>query len=57
MKAPCEQAKQLGQQLDNIKNANQSTWDSVKAGAYRAYESLTNGVLQARQWLSEKIAP
>ena len=52
-----EQAAQLGQQLDNIKNVNQSAWDSVKSGADKAYDALTNGVYQARQWLSARLAP
>ncbi len=52
-----DQANELGKQLDNIKNANQSTWDSVKASANKAYDALTNGVYQARQWLSQKLAP
>jgi hypothetical protein len=52
-----EQANQLGQQLDDVKNASESTWDSVKAGAEKAYNALSNGVHQARQWVSDKIAP
>lgn len=51
------QANELGRQLDNVKNANQSTWDNVKAGATKAYVSVADGVHQAREWLSEKIAP
>jgi len=51
-----DQANQLGKQLDDVKSANQSTWDKVKAGADKAYDALTNGVEQARHWVSEKVA-
>ena len=52
-----DQAGKLNQQLDEVKNATESTWDSVKNGFNKAYESSKNGVQQARQWVSEKIAP
>ena len=52
-----DQASQLNKQLEDAKNATQSTWDSVKAKAQNAYDALTNGVRQARQWVSDKIAP
>ena len=52
-----DQANQLSKQLDDVKDASQTTWDSVKAGAEKAYDGLTNGVHQARQWVSNKIAP
>ena len=52
-----EQANQLGKQLDDIKNANRSTWDKVKTGAEKAFGALTNGIDQARQWVSQKVAP
>jgi ABC-type transporter Mla subunit MlaD len=52
-----DQAKQLSKQLDDVKGSSESTWDSVKAGAEKAFEGLTNGVYQARQWVSNKVAP
>ncbi len=52
-----EKAGELGKQLDNVKNASESTWDSVKSGASKAYDSLKDGFQQSRQWLSDKIAP
>ena len=52
-----EQAARLNTQLDEVKNASESTWDSVKAGSKKAYRELKDGFNQARQWLSEKIAP
>lgn len=52
-----EQAAKLNQQLDEARNATESTWDSVKAGAKQAAGELKAGFNQARQWVSEKIAP
>ncbi len=52
-----EQSARLSQQLEEAKNATESTWDSVKAGSRKAYGELKEGFQQARQWLSEKIAP
>ena len=48
---------QLSRQLDDVKNATESTWDSVKAGSKKAYNELKDGFNQARQWVSDKIAP
>jgi chromosome segregation ATPase len=47
----------LNKQLESAKDANESTWDSVKAGTSKAYDDLANGFQQARAWVSEKIAP
>jgi hypothetical protein len=52
-----DQADQLGKQLDDVKNATESTWDSVKAGSRKGYNELKDGFQEARQWVSEKIAP
>ena len=52
-----DQAAQLNKQLDEAKNATESTWDSVKAGFAKAYDSTKDGFNQARQWVSDKIAP
>ena len=52
-----DQAAQLNKQLDEARNATESTWDSVKNGFKKAYESTKDGVQQARQWVSDKIAP
>ncbi len=51
------QADKLNQQLDKAKNATESTWNDVKAGASKAYGELKDGFQQARQWVSDKIAP
>lgn len=47
----------LGQLLEQAKDATESTWDSVKATSKEAYAELKDGFTQARQWVSEKIAP
>ena len=52
-----EKADQLGKQVDEVKNASESTWDSVKAGSAKAYSELKDSFQQARRWLSHKIAP
>ena len=52
-----DQAAQLNKQLDEARNATESTWDSVKGGFSKAYEATKDGFNQARQWVSDKIAP
>lgn len=52
-----EQAAKLNKQLDEVKNSTESTWDGVKAGAKKGLDDLKDGFNQARQWLSDKIAP
>jgi len=52
-----DQTAELNKQLDNAKDATESTWDSAKDGFKKAYESSKDGFNQARQWVSDKIAP
>ena len=52
-----DQAAKLNTQLDEAKNASESTWDSVKATSVKAYNEMKDGFNQARQWVSDKIAP
>ncbi len=52
-----EKADQLGKQLDEARNATEPTWESVKAGSKKAFDEFKVGFNQARQWVSEKIAP
>jgi hypothetical protein len=52
-----DQSAQLHQQLADAQNATESTWDSVKAGSKKAYDSLAKSFTEARQWVSDKIAP
>ncbi len=52
-----DQVAQLNQQLEKAKVATESTWDEVKSGFQKAYDSTKDGFNQARQWVSDKIAP
>ena len=52
-----DQAAKLNTQLDTAKNATESTWNDVKAGFKKGYSELKDGFSQARQWVSDKIAP
>jgi hypothetical protein len=52
-----DQAAKLNGQLADAQNATESTWESVKADSQKAYTSLANSVTEARQWVSDKIAP
>jgi len=52
-----DQTAGLNKQLEEVKNATESTWDSVKSGFKKAYESSKDGFQQAHLWVSDKIAP
>jgi gas vesicle protein len=52
-----EQAAKLNKQLDEAKSATESTWDDVKGGFKKGYSELKDAFQQARQWVSDKIAP
>lgn len=52
-----DQAARLNKQLDDAKNATESTWGDVKAGFKKGFGELKDGFQQARQWVSDKIAP
>lgn len=52
-----DQAAKLNDQLADVRNATESTWDGVKADSKKAYAALANGVTEARQWISDKVAP
>lgn len=51
------QAAKLNTQLDDAKNASESAWGDVKAGFKKGYGELKEGFQNARQWVSDKIAP
>lgn len=52
-----EQRTALNTQLAGVKDASESTWSAVKAGTQKAYDSLKDGFQQARQWVSDQVAP
>jgi hypothetical protein len=39
------------------RNATEATWDNLKSGCKQAYEATKDGSNQARQRVSDKIAP
>jgi uncharacterized protein YpmS len=47
----------LNKQLDEATNATVSNWDKFKADVRRTSDASQEEFKQARQWLSEKIAP
>ena len=52
-----DQTAKLTKQLDEAKDATESTWGDVKAGFKKGYGELKDGFQVARQWVSDKIAP
>ena len=52
-----DQAHKLNQQLEQARNASEPAWDDVKAGTRKACRELEDSFQQARQWVSDKIAP
>lgn len=52
-----EKMTRLNDKLDGVQGATESTWEEVKAGVKSGYEEVKDSFKQARQWLSEKIAP
>jgi predicted nucleic acid-binding Zn-ribbon protein len=50
-------ARNLDVQIDKVQNASESTWDEVKMNSKKAFSDMKDGFRDARQWLSEKIAP
>ena len=52
-----ERTAHLNQQLDEATNASAPRWDQFKAEVRKAHDASREDFKQARQWLSEKIAP
>jgi ElaB/YqjD/DUF883 family membrane-anchored ribosome-binding protein len=52
-----DETAKMNKQLDEARNATESTWDSVKASSKKDYDALKDDFQQARQWVSDKIAP
>jgi gamma-glutamyl:cysteine ligase YbdK (ATP-grasp superfamily) len=57
LKAVHKKWAQAKKQLDRAESATESTWDDVKAGFKKSYGELKDSFGDARQWLSDKIAP
>ena len=52
-----DQTAHLNKQLEEAKNATEPTWNEVKAGFRKGVSELKEGFLNARKWMSDKIAP
>ena len=52
-----DQMAGLSKQLDEARNSSESTWANVQARSKKAYDELKDKFRQARQWLSDKLAP
>jgi cytochrome c556 len=52
-----DQVTSLNDQVAKIPEATESTWDSVKSGFNKGYVATSDGILTARKWVSDKIAP
>jgi cytochrome c556 len=52
-----DQMATLTKQLEEARNATESTWAGVQARFKKGYGELEDKFQQARQWLSDKIAP
>ena len=52
-----DQTAKLNKQLDEAGTATESTWNDVKAGFTQGYHDLKDGLNEARQWVSDTIAP
>jgi small-conductance mechanosensitive channel len=48
---------QTKQQLNQVQNATESTWNDMKKSFKDSYTVLKSSVDETRQWLSDKIAP
>lgn len=52
-----EQTVRLNKQLDDVRNSTESTWNDVKTGFKKGFAEVKEGFNNARQWMSDKIAP
>jgi hypothetical protein len=52
-----EKSDKLNERMEEVKSATESTWDEIKTGARKGADELKESIKQARQWLSEKLAP
>jgi hypothetical protein len=51
------QADKLDEQLKEIRSASDSNWEALKDGFETAYNQTKQAFNDARQWMSEKLAP
>ncbi len=51
------QASLLEARINEVKGSTATTWDTVKANTRETYDNLINNFDDARQWMSDKLAP
>ncbi len=51
------QAGLLKSNINDVKNANASTWEQVKNNTHEIYENVKSSLNDARQWVSDTVAP
>jgi prefoldin subunit 5 len=51
------EARLLQNRLDEVKEATDSNWNTVKASTRETYDNLKQNLAGARQWLSDTIEP
>jgi hypothetical protein len=57
LQAARDKWSQTKQQLNQVQNATESTWNDMKTKFKDSYTVLKSSVDETRQWLSDKIAP
>ena len=57
MQALRDQADKLQKKLDDVQTTNESNWNDFKAGVNKGMDNVKDSFNQARQWVSDKIAP
>lgn len=57
IKALRDQVAVLTKNLEAVKGSTESTWDDVKSAFQKGYDEVKVQFQQARQWLSDTIAP
>lgn len=52
-----QQSAVLTKQIEAINDSSPTTWDGIKADTQKAYLSLKSSLMEARQWVSDRIEP
>ena len=52
-----ERFGKLGEKIEELKRASESTWEDVKRGYNKSVNEFKNAIDKSRTWMSEKIAP
>lgn len=57
LKALRRQQANVKKELDKVRNATEAKWEEAKGGLIKARDEMKGSLNDARQWLSEEIAP